>query len=307
MRCRKCGQKAVINMRQHRLSLCAAHFQEWLPVQVDRFIKKYKMFNYTDRVLVAVSGGKDSLALWNILAQLGFQADGLYIDLGIDEEIAYSSRSREVTESFALQRGLRLYITDIKESCGESIPQINERTHRGRSKPCSVCGLVKRHILNDFAQKNNYDVVLTGHNLDDEAAILLANTLDWSLEFLARGYPVLPAKPGFSKKAKPFCRIYERESAAYAFVSGIAYVESECPFSLDSKQLKYKRILNQWEDDRPGMKLRFYLHYLNALDAGAFPWKQDSAKTLSQHLCPQCGQPTSTGGLCTFCRLFKQP
>ncbi len=147
---------------------------------------------------------------------------------------------------------------------------------------------------------------MTGHNLDDEAAILFANTLDWSVEFLARGYPVLPAKPGFTKRAKPFSRIYERESAAYAILRNIRYVNKECPFSADSKQIHHKTILNEWEDERPGMKLRFYLHYLKALDKGAFPWEQDKDEEIVTQLCAICGQPTSTGGLCAFCRLFEK-
>ena len=88
MKCRKCKEKAAINMRQHKLALCKPHFLEWIPEQTQRFIVKYKMFGREDRVLVAVSGGKDSLSLWDILMRLGYQADGLYIGLGIDAGIA---------------------------------------------------------------------------------------------------------------------------------------------------------------------------------------------------------------------------
>jgi len=296
----------VINMRHHRLSLCGLHYLEWLPSQVQRFIEKYRMFTLDDRILVAVSGGKDSLALWDVLNQLGYQTEGVYIDLGINEEIAYSIQSRQAVESYELKQGLSLHVIDLRTEFGETIPEINRRTHRGRVKPCSACGLVKRHVLNDFAQQGGYDVIVTGHNLDDEAAILLANTLDWSLEFLARGYPVLPAKPGFTKKAKPFCRTTEREAAAYTILRGINYVKNECPFSLDSKQLTNKNILNEWEDERPGMKLRFYLHYLQALQKGAFLWKQENDQVIAARQCPQCGQPTTTGNLCAFCQLFEK-
>ena len=305
MRCRKCGAKAVINMRQHRLSLCKEHYLEWLPAQVLHTIKKYSMFSHADRVLVAVSGGKDSLALWDILALLGYNTEGLYIDLGIDGGIAYSDRSKQAAQVFATEHGLTLHIADIRQISGETISQINERTHRGRSKPCSVCGLVKRHVMNQFALDEGFEAVVTAHNLDDEAAILFANTLDWSLSFLARGYPILPAKAGFVRKAKPFCRTYERESAAYAILRGIAYSLDECPFSADSKQLAHKVTLNDWEDEHPDVKLRFYVHYLKALESGAFPMVHENDSELRSQLCPQCGQPTSTGGLCTFCRLFQ--
>src|ERR1044071_2787481 len=76
MKCRKCGQKASVNMRQHKLALCKEHYLEWVPEQTERFIKKYEMFTRHEKILVAVSGGKDSLALWDILTRLGYQADG---------------------------------------------------------------------------------------------------------------------------------------------------------------------------------------------------------------------------------------
>jgi tRNA(Ile)-lysidine synthase TilS/MesJ len=88
MKCRKCGEPAAINMRQHRLALCEAHFLEWLPQRVQRTIEKYRMFTPDERILVAVSGGKDSLGLWDILLRLGYRADGLYINLGIDGGLA---------------------------------------------------------------------------------------------------------------------------------------------------------------------------------------------------------------------------
>lgn len=305
MRCRKCGQKAVINMRQHRLSLCKDHYLKWIPEQTERFIKKYEMFDHKERLLVAVSGGKDSLALWDVLWHLGYQTDGLYINLGIDEAIGYSDESESFTQTFAEERNLNLIVVNVKEKYGESIPEIAARTQRGRDKPCSLCGLVKRHIFNRTAHELDYDVLLTAHNLDDEAAVLLGNTLDWSLQRLARGQPVLSSKPGFARKAKPFCRFYERETAAYAFLQGIAYIREECPFAVGSKQLFYKEDLNRWEDEMPGTKLRFYLNYLTALGKGAFPHGQESSEKLANQLCPVCGQPTITGNLCAFCRLFQ--
>ena len=293
-------------MRQHRLALCKEHYLEWLPEQAQRFIKKYHMFTPDNRLLVAVSGGKDSLALWDVLWRLGYQADGLYINLGIDGGLLYSSQSQEYARQFAAERKLNLIVEDVKGKFGESIPEITARTKRGQDKTCSVCGLVKRHIFNRAAREKDYDVILTAHNLDDETAVLLANTLDWTLERLSRGLPVLPAAPGFAAKAKPFCRFYERETAAYAFLRGIEYIREECPFSVGSKQLYFKEHLNNWEDEMPGTKLRFYLNYLSAIQAGAFPDRQESGQVLADRRCPTCGQPTTTGGLCAFCRLFQE-
>src|SRR5450759_3354013 len=108
MKCRTCGQKAAVNMRQHKLALCKEHYLEWIPEQTGRFIEKYKMFTHDENILVAVSGGKDSLSLWDILQRLGYQADGLYISLGIDEGLCYSSESQRLTEKFAAEHNLKL-------------------------------------------------------------------------------------------------------------------------------------------------------------------------------------------------------
>ncbi len=99
MKCRTCGAKAAVNMRQHKLALCKEHFLDWLPNQTARFIKKYRMFGPDEKILVAVSGGKDSLSLWDILHRLGYNADGLYLGLGIDEGIAYRTNPAVLTRA----------------------------------------------------------------------------------------------------------------------------------------------------------------------------------------------------------------
>src|SRR5215217_6491454 len=141
MRCKRCRGQAVMEVRRH-----------------------------TDRVLVAVSGGKDSLALWDLLLELGYQADGLYLSLGIG---AYSERSKAVCEEFASERGATLVVHDLAAEHGYTIPEAAGGT--GRSS-CGVCGLSKRYVFNKAALDGGYDVVCTGHNLDDEAAVLFANT-----------------------------------------------------------------------------------------------------------------------------------
>src|SRR5574340_1175417 len=209
MKCRKCGSKASVNMRQHKLALCAEHYLEWIPQQAERFIQAYDMFGKDDRILVAVSGGKDSLSLWDILVRLGYQADGLYIGLGIDEGVGYSSESHRFTQEFATEHGLRLHVVDIGAEYGQSIPVMAQRSHRGQGKPCAVCGLTKRHVMNRIARDLGYNVLATGHNLDDEAAVLFGNTIQWSVEYLLRQGPVLPSTDGLARKVKPLCRVYE--------------------------------------------------------------------------------------------------
>jgi uncharacterized protein (TIGR00269 family) len=305
MKCRKCGGKAVINMRQHKLALCAEHYLEWIPEQVERAIQKYKMFGRDERILVAVSGGKDSLSLWDILTRLGYPADGLYIGLGINGGIDYSDESQRLTEKFAAEHGLTLHVESVPEQYGESIPMLAERTNRGRGKPCAVCGMTKRHVMNRLAREGDYAALATGHNLDDEAAVLMGNTMTWLPGYLVRQGPVLEAnRPGLARKVKPLCRIYEREMAAYAVLRGIEYIYEECPYAAGARTIYYKEMLNKIEHDRPGAKLQFYLSVLRAKENGLFAPQTDPGAALL-HECPSCGQPTSAPGLCSFCRMVR--
>ncbi len=302
MRCRKCKARAVIYMRQHRLALCKDHFLEWFVKYTQETIRRYRMFTRQDRILVAVSGGKDSLALWDVLWQLGYQADGLYIGLGIDGGIQYSDRSRSLVEAFARERGLKLIVEDVREVYGEGIPEMARRSRRGRGKPCSVCGLVKRHIMNRVAREQGYTVLATGHNLDDEVAVLFGNVMTWQVGYLARQGPVLPERDGLVRKVKPLVRFYERETAAYALLRGIRYIYDECPFAQGATSIYYKELLNKLEESRPGAKLQFYLGFLRAKEQGAFAHIQEQAEE-ALHACEVCGQPTTAPGMCAFCRL----
>ncbi len=313
MKCRRCDKKAAIHMRQHKLALCAEHYLEWIPEQTERFIKKYGMFTREEKILVAVSGGKDSLSLWDILVRLGYQADGLYLGLGIDTStglsagagINYSHESQRLTEKFANENNLKLHVVDVEEEYGKSIPMLSEISHRGHGRPCAVCGLAKRHEMNRIARDFGYDVLATGHNLDDEAAVLFGNTLKWLGDYILRQGPVLPGSDGLARKVKPLCRFYEREMTAYAIARGIEYIYEECPFADGSQSIFYKEALNQLETAHPGTKLIFYLSFLEAKSGGNL-FVEKSATQSQLHPCLKCGQPTSAPGLCSFCRMIEK-
>jgi uncharacterized protein (TIGR00269 family) len=302
VKCKKCGQVAVINMRHHRLALCPECYLEWFPQQVQRAIRKYKMFGPQDKILVAVSGGKDSLSLWDVLLDLGYHADGLYINLGIGGS-DYSSTSLQKVNKFAAEReGAKFQMVDIRETYGQSVPELARTRQRGR-RVCSLCGLVKRHVMNRIAYEGSYAAIATGHNLDDEAATLMSNALQWETGYLARQAPVLPSThPKLARKVKPFCRLYERETAAYTLVRGIDYIYDECPYAVGAKTIFYKSLLNQLENRSPGAKMQFYLQFIKAKEEGRFMAAEGEEGTLNE--CQSCGQPTTAPRLCAFCRLW---
>ncbi len=93
MKCRVCRGPAVIDVRRHNANFCAEHFLRLCRDQVAKAIRRFDMLADGDRVLVAVSGGKDSLAVWDLLTELGYAADGFYLGLGIGDYSADSAPS----------------------------------------------------------------------------------------------------------------------------------------------------------------------------------------------------------------------
>ncbi len=170
--------------------------------------------------------------------------------------------------------------------------------------PCSACGLSKRHLFDRAAIDGGYDAVATGHNLDDEAAVLFGNTLRWNTEYLARQRPVLPARPGFPRKVKPLVRLGEREMAAYCVIRGIDYIVEECPMAAGNKHLGYKEALNSVEARSPGAKHAFYHEFL-AKAADRFSHDLDDGDDPHAARCQRCGSP-STNDVCAFCTLLER-
>jgi uncharacterized protein (TIGR00269 family) len=297
VKCRVCKEPAVVDVRRHNAAFCRDHFLHHCDEQVKRAIDSHKMLAPGERVLVAVSGGKDSLALWDILVRLGYEADGLYLGLGIGE---YSDESVTYAREQARAIGRPLVEIDLARDYGYNVPGAAAATRRA---PCGACGLSKRHLFNSAALERGYAVVATGHNLDDEAAVLLGNVLRWETAYMGRQHPVLPAAPGFARKVKPLIRLGERETAAYCVLRGIDYQVEECPMAAGNRHLGFKEMLNTLEERSPGTKAAFLFGFLErgherfAADAGV---ERDELRP-----CTVCGAPTP-GEVCAFCRLREK-
>jgi uncharacterized protein (TIGR00269 family) len=295
MKCKRCRCKAEVQLRHHNSAFCRGCFLLFFERQVQRAIERERMFVAQEPVLVAVSGGKDSLALWDVLVRLGYDTAGLHLALGIGD---YSRSSMEKTEAFARARGLRL-ITVRLEDDDVGVPTVARFTNRS---PCAACGTTKRHYFDRIAFERGFGVLATGHNLDDEAARLLGNVLHWQLPHLAKQRPVLePTHERFARKVKPLCRVMELETAAYAFFRGIDYVIEECPNSAGATQLAYKDAMNRLEAAMPGTKSMFVQEFARSAQTAL----SAHAPSGTPGTCERCGMP-AFGTVCSFCRLVGE-
>jgi tRNA-5-methyluridine54 2-sulfurtransferase len=298
MKCRSCGKQATIRLPQYNTALCSEDFTAFFEKRVSGTIRKYGLISDQDKTLIAVSGGKDSLALWQLANRLGYGADGIHIHLGID---SYSETSFDKTKAMAERLGRRLYYFSLPETFRIGVKDLARTTRR---PPCSLCGMVKRYVMNRACTEYGYSILATGHNLDDEASALLGNLLHWKEEYLWKKGVALEAEGShLAKKVKPFFLCSEKESAAYAVMTGIDYVYDECPYSVGAKTLLYKGLLNRVEDESPATKLAFMKGYLKRSTQQREDRRAEDG--VNWNVCQVCGFP-SYRDRCNFCQLAER-
>lgn len=293
MKCKVCKATAVVSLRSHNAGFCPECYLRFFSRQVDKGIRSQGLFTREDRVLVALSGGKDSLSLMLELSRQGYDVAGLHIDLSIPGS---SPAARGVVERFCAEHGFRLMIREMAAE-GLSIPAVKARLKR---PICSACGKIKRYWFNKTALDHGFAALATGHNLDDEVARLFSNTIRWDTSYLSDQGPLLEGEDGFARKAKPLWRLTEFETANYAFLMGIENHYAPCPYSGGASFTCYKHMWRQLEEAMPGRKLDFYQGFL---ERGRPAFVQRAAEEGGRlQPCERCRYPTSAG-VCGVCRI----
>lgn len=293
MKCKRCRGEAEVSLPSHHAAFCRECFFLFFTRQVENAIRRHALFRRDEKVLVALSGGKDSLSLMLELSLQGYDVTGLHVDLGIPVS---SERARKRVETFCADRGLKLQVLDLAKE-GLPIPEVKEAVHR---PVCSVCGKIKRHYFNKLALEGGYAALATGHNLDDEVARLFANTLRWDAAYLSDQGPCLQGEPGFARKVKPLYSLSEFETASYAFLRGIGHHKDACPYSPGASFTGHKRLWADLEWQSPGSKRSFYEGFLER-GRPAFQVREEVQGDVLRP-CDQCGSPTSQE-LCGVCRV----
>ncbi len=290
-KCTRCREQATIRMTGHNANFCDDCFRRYFLTGVERAMKKFPLTRETP-LIVAVSGGKDSLAVWAVLQELGYSIHGLHLDLGIEE---FSNASADAVADFARKRSLTWTRRYLKEVVGYSIPELKKATRR---KICSVCGFLKRQLLNRLTITEGRRHLVSGHNLDDEAGRMLGNIVRHRTQYFEKQYPYLPSNhPRIPEKAKPLYRLEAWEIRLYCELEGISPVEAKCPLSQGATSHAFKEALDLMEERMPGTKRNFLFTYIDRRE----PPKAD----LQPKVCVKCGEPAFLD-VCSVCNLLGQ-
>lgn len=301
--CRFCSKPAVLRIRYSGLLVCKRHFMEYLEKRVFRTIQKYNMIRERDNVLLGLSGGKDSVVLLHMFVDLQkvlkFEIFPLFIDLGIHLD-DYSQVSGEIVKRNCKKLGLDVIIVKMQDEYGFSIDDVFAK--KLRRPICSVCGLIKRYVLNRKALELSVNKVATGHNLNDEASFLLQNIINANIDLLSKFGPIQPALEGlFVSRIKPFFETYEDEISLYATFKKLEYIDKTCPYAKDASTLKLKRIITNFEEIRPGAALTMVKSFYKKIK----PLLEGIREEEKINKCEICGMPTSME-VCSFCRLKEK-
>jgi len=300
MRCRVCGAAAEIYIPYARMALCGNHFSEYLVSRVKSTVERYGMVRSNDTVLVAVSGGKDSLTLLHVLSNLasdlGIKLVCFHIDLGIGD---YSRNSREVVKALSSGLGLELITVELRGELGESLPNVVKLTRR---PACAVCGVLKRYLTNKYAVELGVSKVATGHVLDDIAKYILASILVGNYSQLTKLTPTTPTVGKLISRIKPLYEVYERETALYTLINKIPATNTQCPLTPKPEEVftdYIGKLLKDIETRYPGTMLNL----VRGVNKNII--KQQKTPEEKHTYCQQCGMPT-TKNTCTYCRIKEK-
>ncbi len=300
-RCRVCGRRAKYYVPWSNAWFCPEHFIRYVERSVFRVYEKYIGGRHR-RVLFAVSGGKDSVSLLHILAPKllseGVDVSILFIDLGIE---GYTSKALKIVEENASMLKIPLIVSRLRDY-GYTITDVAELYFKKllRRPVCSICGMVKRYLMNRIAYEEGYDLVLTGHTLDDAAAFTLVNILSGRIDELVKIKPYNPGNHKLIARGKPLLFTYEAETKWYVEARNLPVLRVKCPYTPVEEGLvsEIKAMLHRLEERHPGIMRMYMRNLIDKLQ----PAISREIKESRLVYCSVCGMPSSTDP-CGFCRI----
>ncbi|HUU76729.1 MAG TPA: TIGR00269 family protein [candidate division Zixibacteria bacterium] len=321
--CYNCSKLAVTFRRIDGRHLCKDCFSKWVLKIVRKTIRSKDMFGRNDRIIVGLSGGKDSTVLLDILAKVEKKFPSKIIAVCIDEGIkGYREDGLPIAKMNAERLDIEYHQFSFKDLFGYSLDEVVIRSRELQQKlpltrqtkiiqhgACSYCGVFRRKALNFAARKLDGDKVATGHNLSDVSQTILLNLLRGDSTKLLRG-DLKPEKvhDSFVPRVKPLQAVAERDVVLYAFYNDINYHTTECPYSIEAMRLDVRNFLAEIEEKYPGTQhsirnsMETIIEKFEKLEKPAQKTKTDKIDQMP--LCKICSEPTSNN-ICKGCQMLE--
>lgn len=294
MKCQRCSKNAVVYQKYSSAHLCKTHFIEDVERKIKRDIRKFRMIEKGDRIAVALSGGKDSTALLYILHKIfKNRPDIELLAITIDEGIrGYREHTLSHAVKLTGELGVPHTIWSFEKGFGITL---DELTKRKEHAACTLCGVLRKNLLNKAARELGADKLAIGHNLDDEAQTILMNYLRGDVDRLKRMLPGV-IQPGLVMRIKPLRSIPEKEVALYGFLNDLPVSTDECPYAGEALRNEVREMVNNYEVKHPGTKYSL----LGGFDVIAPALRPPDTQIVQ---CRLCREPSSEE-VCKTCRLL---
>ncbi len=290
---------------------CPACFTESIENVIYQTVIHYRMLKPEDRIIVGLSGGKDSISLLYNMIKIKEKIRNTepIIALTIDEGISdYRKSSIKDAKQFCQRYNIEHEIISFKERVGENLDDILllKRGTDTERYTCNYCATIRRRLLNEGAKNLGGTVLVLGHNLTDVTETFLMNILHKRHQLIANQYLFktenTEMKKHFIKKIKPLIKIPEEEIFLYANLKHLKYYPSHCPYREEDPILR-KRVLDFI------LKIKTILP---EVEHNLFESFQRISEKLYKNLpsqeyneCQICGYPSGKSQLCTYCNLIE--
>ena len=302
--CTLCKKKNAFFMRPYSGErLCRRCFLRSIENRIRTTISKYEMLSINDKIMVAVSGGKDSVTLLHILTNIEKAFPKAKVcAVTVDEGIrGYRDEALKIAAKNCRKLGIEHVVASFKEMYGYPLDEIVSMPKGKELTPCSYCGVLRRRALNVAAREANADKIATAHNLDDEAQTIILNIIHGDASRIARVKPVLDeAHPKLIRRIKPLCEVPERETALYAYLKKIEFQSVPCPYARTALRSDVRTMLNRMEEKHPGIKFTIFKSIERIR-----PTLETVAQEAEIHDCKMCGEPT-VGETCKPCQMLRE-
>ena len=317
-RCSKCPSKSILHQAYSGQHLCGKCLSDSIRKRTSKELRKQlilpKNARHEDdspfRLLVAISGGKDSAVLLSTIVDIIGQRRDVEIIAGcVDEGIdGYRKPSMECARELAKTLGIRFVSVSYSElgydemdTVVSKMPGMGELHDEARGmKPCSFCGVFRRQGLNSLARKTKADIMALGHNLDDMAQSILMNLQKGDIERSVRLAPHTESPvEGLTPRIVPLRWIPEQEIHAHAVVSNLPFFHGDCPHAPGAMRQLSRDIVADLEQITPGSR-HGLLHSLEEIRRLYRDSTKETASSIKK--CSICKEVTSRT-VCQACTM----